>query len=193
MAERSQGAARTVRDAAATTGRILEAACEEFSRRGLAGARVERIATAAGSNVRMIYAYFGGKDALFDAAFEHLVQAMNTEVPPDGADLPGWAARLVEFHERDPRALRVSLWAQLERPEATAEPLAVYAGKVAALDLPASSAPLNAADVLTIVYAIAQSWHLTPTGLTDLGSTSTSERADAARTAVARLLGDQKQ
>lgn len=182
-----------MRDAAATTGRILEAACEEFASRGLAGARVERIATAAGSNVRMIYAYFGSKDALFDAAFEHLVQAMNAEVPPDGADLPGWAARLVEFHERDPRALRVSLWAQLERPEATAEPLAVYAGKVAALDLPASSAPLNAADVLTIVYAIAQSWHLTPTGLTDLGSTSTSERADVARTAVARLLGDQKQ
>jgi AcrR family transcriptional regulator len=36
---------------------------------GIAGARVDRIAAAAKTNKQMIYAYFGNKDDLLDAAF----------------------------------------------------------------------------------------------------------------------------
>jgi AcrR family transcriptional regulator len=51
-------------------GRILKAATEEFARFGLGGARVDRIAARAGANKRMLYYYFGNKDALFLAVLE---------------------------------------------------------------------------------------------------------------------------
>lgn len=50
-----------------TRRRILDAARAEFAAHGPAGGRVDRIAAAAAINKRMIYHYFGGKDALFDA------------------------------------------------------------------------------------------------------------------------------
>ena len=50
--------------------RILAAALEEFSRYGLGGARVDRIAARAGANKRMLYYYFGNKEELFLAVLE---------------------------------------------------------------------------------------------------------------------------
>jgi len=64
------GVTPVVRDAEATRQRILDAAEVEFSAKGLAGARVDVIAAGAGANKRMIYYYFGNKEALFLAALE---------------------------------------------------------------------------------------------------------------------------
>ncbi len=50
--------------------RILDAATREFSSNGLAGARTERIAEAAGVNKALLYYYFRGKDALYAATLE---------------------------------------------------------------------------------------------------------------------------
>ena len=58
------------RDPERTRGRILDAATAEFARFGLGGARVDRIAQRAGANKRMLYYYFGSKEALFLAALE---------------------------------------------------------------------------------------------------------------------------
>ncbi|MEM9013285.1 MAG: TetR/AcrR family transcriptional regulator [Pseudomonadota bacterium] len=58
------------RDAGATRARILAAAKHEFATAGLAGARVDAIAARARANKRMIYHYFGGKEALFAAVLE---------------------------------------------------------------------------------------------------------------------------
>ena len=58
------------RDPARNQERILGAATEEFSRYGLGGARVDRIAARAGANKRMLYYYYGNKEALFLAALE---------------------------------------------------------------------------------------------------------------------------
>jgi AcrR family transcriptional regulator len=58
------------RDAAATRARILEAAMEEFTARGLPEARIEDVAARAGANRRMIYYYFGSKEGLYLAALE---------------------------------------------------------------------------------------------------------------------------
>jgi AcrR family transcriptional regulator len=67
------------RDPEGTRKRILDAARDEFSRGGYAGARVDRIAQAAGTNERMLYYYFGSKDGLFltvlEAAYLELAQA----------------------------------------------------------------------------------------------------------------------
>jgi TetR/AcrR family transcriptional regulator len=53
-----------------TRARILEAATQEFSANGLAGARTERIAESAGVNKALLYYYFRSKDDLYAAALE---------------------------------------------------------------------------------------------------------------------------
>jgi len=58
------------RDAEASRARILSAATAEFSRHGLSGARVDRIARRAKANKRMLYHYYGGKEDLFLAVLE---------------------------------------------------------------------------------------------------------------------------
>jgi AcrR family transcriptional regulator len=62
---------RPVRDAERTQAAILAAATQEFARHGLGGARVDRIAARAKTNKRMLYYYFGRKDALFLAVLEN--------------------------------------------------------------------------------------------------------------------------
>jgi AcrR family transcriptional regulator len=104
------------RDADRTRKRLLEAAGVEFSALGIAGARVDRIAEAAGCNKAMIYAYFGNKDQLFDAVFSAHVAAFLDEVPFDAPDLPGYAGRLFDRYEDHPETLRLATWYRLERP-----------------------------------------------------------------------------
>ncbi|WP_394939269.1 TetR family transcriptional regulator [Psychromicrobium sp. YIM B11713] len=103
------------RDAQATKKRLLVAASEEFAERGIAGARVDRIAALAGSNKAQIYTYFGSKDALFDAVFDEMVTSTVEEVPIDPQDLPGYAGRLFDYALEHPQQFRLILWDQLER------------------------------------------------------------------------------
>lgn len=56
-----------------TRERILQAGITEFATHGFSGARVESIARLAASNVRMIYHYFGDKEALYVLVLEHVV------------------------------------------------------------------------------------------------------------------------
>ena len=58
------------RDADRSQGTILAAARDEFAEYGLGGARMDRIATRAGLNKRLIYYYFQDKEALFQAVLE---------------------------------------------------------------------------------------------------------------------------
>jgi len=62
---------KATRDPEQTRQRILDAAKAEFSRVGLGGARVDRIALEAGANKRMLYYYFGNKEDLFLAVLEY--------------------------------------------------------------------------------------------------------------------------
>jgi AcrR family transcriptional regulator len=68
---RSKKRKAQVRDPDATQARILLAATQEFAKHGLGGARVDRIATRAKSNKRMLYHYFGNKDELFRITVEN--------------------------------------------------------------------------------------------------------------------------
>jgi AcrR family transcriptional regulator len=58
------------RDPASTRKRILAAAQLEFAREGLGGARIDRIAERAKTNKRMLYHYFGNKEALYTLTLE---------------------------------------------------------------------------------------------------------------------------
>lgn len=119
MALETRGS-RPARDAAATRRRILDAATVEFSAKGLAGGRTAQIAEIAGTNQRMIYAYFGNKDGLFDAVLEHNILLAQTAVAFDVHDLPGYAQQVFDFYRANPHFVRLEMWQTLERPDAMA-------------------------------------------------------------------------
>ena len=57
---------------------ILSAAEQEFAQKGFFGARVDEIAARAKINKRMIYAYFGDKEALYLAVLTQVYKRMET-------------------------------------------------------------------------------------------------------------------
>jgi TetR/AcrR family transcriptional regulator len=67
-------AAAQSRNPERTRAAILEAARREVAAKGLAGARIDVVARRAGTNKRMIYHYFGDKDALYLAVLEDAYQ-----------------------------------------------------------------------------------------------------------------------
>jgi AcrR family transcriptional regulator len=101
---------------APTAQRILDAAAAEFAERGLAGARVDRIADRASANKQRLYAYFGSKEELFDRVVEAHLSALLDAVPFDADDVPGYAARLFTFNRAHPEMVRLIEWHHLERP-----------------------------------------------------------------------------
>src|SRR4051794_2919179 len=61
----AEGASCRTRNPERSRERILVAAFKEFAAKGFAGARVDTIARRAAINKRMLYHYFGDKEALF--------------------------------------------------------------------------------------------------------------------------------
>jgi AcrR family transcriptional regulator len=67
------------RNAEDTRDKILRAARNEFAAHGFAGARIERIVTAADTNPRMLYHYFGDKSGLYVAVLEDAIGNLRRE------------------------------------------------------------------------------------------------------------------
>ncbi|MGD0729765.1 MAG: TetR family transcriptional regulator [Terracidiphilus sp.] len=59
-----------------TRARILSSAIRQFSENGLAGARTEQIAEAAGVNKALLYYYFRSKEELYSAAIEAMAEGV---------------------------------------------------------------------------------------------------------------------
>ena len=82
------------RNPEATRARILAAAEALFAAGGFSGTRIDAVAARSGANKRMIYHYFGGKEALFEAVLQHrlaeLPWAGDTEPGADTARLIAW-------------------------------------------------------------------------------------------------------
>ncbi|MGW1600536.1 TetR family transcriptional regulator [Streptomyces eurythermus] len=104
----------TVRDPEATKARIFEAAVAEFSRHGIAGARIDRIAAAAKANKQLIYAYFGNKAELFTQVLGRCMVDLASAVPIDPDDVDGWVDRLLDYHATHPELLRLLFWEGIE-------------------------------------------------------------------------------
>lgn len=150
------------RDSSATKARLLDAAFTEFAAYGIAGARVDRIAEAAGANKRLIYAYFGNKEQLFDEVLRRAMTAGAESVPFDVEDLPGYAGAIFDHLVARPDLMRLRLWKLLERPSATGlEPGAFQRKAIAVADAQQRgelAQGMEPADLLTMVLAAAQAW-----------------------------------
>ncbi|WP_055569339.1 TetR family transcriptional regulator [Streptomyces atriruber] len=103
-----------VRDPEATKARIFEAAVAEFARYGIAGARIDRIASEAKANKQLIYAYFGNKAELFTQVLEKRMLEMAVANPVDADDMDGWMDRLMDYHAAHPELLRLLFWEGIE-------------------------------------------------------------------------------
>lgn len=112
------GIQKRPRDAEATRAKLLLRATREFADRGYAGARVDEIASAAGINKRMIYAYFGDKDGLYRAVLgasldEALELGRVGDVPP-GATLRDQVEAIIrrffEYLGAHPDFVRLLTW-----------------------------------------------------------------------------------
>ncbi|MBO9578892.1 MAG: TetR family transcriptional regulator, partial [Microbacteriaceae bacterium] len=102
---------------------LLDAATVEFSARGLAGARVDRIAAQAGVNKERIYSYFGGKEELFGAVLQReLALAMETfAIAGTGPEaVAAYAGRMFDYQGEHPHLARLTFWEGLELAEPVA-------------------------------------------------------------------------
>jgi AcrR family transcriptional regulator len=176
------------RNAEQTRQRLLEAAAEEFSALGIAGARVDRIAQAAECNKAMIYTYFGSKDQLFDAVFTLEVADRIAEVTFDPTDLPSYAGRLFDCFDDRPTILRLYTWYNLERPGGPSLQAIGLANNSKltrlqqAQDAGTVSDHYAAVELLTLVRSIAATWALL--SHSSLGAFAPAERERRRHTVV---------
>jgi TetR/AcrR family transcriptional regulator len=101
------------RDPIRTRQRILKAARREFAAKGFAGARVDAIASFAAVNKRMLYHYFGNKEALFRAMLRQKIADrldLIASAPDDSAELLPF---LFERVRQDPEWVRLLQWEAL--------------------------------------------------------------------------------
>jgi len=186
-----------IRDAQATQRRLLDAAADEFSRYGIAGARVERIAAEARSNKAQIYHYFGSKDQLFDAVMNDVVTRTAAAVPITVDDLAGYAGRLFDVYEDDPRIARLATWYRLERPGGDPAQLEVLSDTIkdelsqirAAQRSGRESAKYRPADLLNLVLHLSFLWvFVFPELQAQVAKSSRAHRRRVLVNAVAALL-----
>ena len=148
----------------ATRRRLLDAATEDFAAHGVAGARVDRIAAAAGVNKAQLYAYFGDKLGLFDAVFRLHADAVADAVPFTATDLASYAVRLYDAFLARPDLVRLVTWAKLEgiHTEALAPGNPAVAAKLRALSEAQQNggviASLDPQDILALTTSMALTW-----------------------------------
>lgn len=97
------------RDPERTKARILDAASEEFSAKGFAGARVSEIAARAGVNPQLIAYYFDGKEGLYREIGRRW-RAYEARAFPDDMDFAERIERYVRASVDTPLSGRLLAW-----------------------------------------------------------------------------------
>jgi len=112
------------RDADRTQREILDVATSEFADQGFAGARVDEIAARTRTTKRMIYYYFGSKEALFVAVLERAyatIRSAEQTIEVDHLEPAAAIRRLAELtfdhHESHPDFIRLVSIENIHRAE----------------------------------------------------------------------------
>jgi AcrR family transcriptional regulator len=117
-------AASPAADEDGTRDRILAVALQEFSRHGLAGARIDAIAAESGLNKGMIYYHFGSKEELYIAAleesyrrFRQIESAFHLDSLPPVPALRGLVGATFDFHAAHPEFIRMVMGENINQGE----------------------------------------------------------------------------
>lgn len=132
--KRSRDPERTKRD-------ILDVATQEFAEKGLDGARIDEIADKTSSTKRMIYYYFGDKDALYRTVLENAYREIRLEesrvdvehLAPASA-LRALAEATFDHHEAHPFFIRLVSVENMQRGRSLAAIDGIAASQQPALD-----------------------------------------------------------
>ncbi|MFF7944017.1 TetR family transcriptional regulator [Nocardia gamkensis] len=144
---------------------ILTAARAEFAQYGLAGARIDRIASAANASKERLYAHFSDKATLFRevAARDGAEFFQAVELVPD--DVPEFVGKLYDLARERPDFVRMITWAHLEgltldEPRAAGEP--IPAQTIAALEHAQQHDLVDTAwdpqELIVMLFGIGLSW-----------------------------------
>lgn len=105
---------RRKRNSSATRAELISVATDEFAEKGLAGARVEEIASRTATSKHMIYYHFGSKDGLYRAVLEQAYEEFRVaEGSIDYDDLPALDAlsalvgATFDVHACNPQIVRI--------------------------------------------------------------------------------------
>lgn len=97
-----------------TSEALIAAARVEFTKRGFDGARVARIAEAAGVNKERIYGYFGSKEGLFEVVMSKALTEHVEQTPfLEGQSLTDHVMAAYDHHRHDPELVRLLMWESL--------------------------------------------------------------------------------
>lgn len=135
-----KGVGRT-NDPERTMANILQVAQQEFTEKGLAGARIDEIAAATHTSKRMIYYYFGSKEGLYLAVLEGAYSRMRvieSQLNLDDMEPTAALRRLIEFtfdhHASNETYIRLVVSENINRGQYLAQ-----SQNIAQLNLPAIS------------------------------------------------------
>ncbi|MEV6588741.1 TetR family transcriptional regulator [Streptomyces acidicola] len=143
--------------------RLLDTAAREFAACGIAGARVDRISRESRVSKAQIYAYFAGKEDLFDAVLTDQTNAMVDLAPFSPHDLQAFAACLYDAYLTNPELVRLCAWARLER--SPSGPLFLAEEHQTKIDAIAAAqeaglvrSDLEAGDIFSLLVGMTLSW-----------------------------------
>ena len=169
---------------------LLDAALSEFATHGVAGARVDRLARTAGISPGLVYSFYAGKDELFDAVFDRIVELTVSAVPMDADRIPEYAAQLYDLGRQHPEVGRFLTWYRLERGDDASPAAAASMAQKVVLIKDAQrrgtvTGDVPAAHLLALVLALANMWN--GPGEDVLSLVPSSKRRRLVSDAVARL------
>lgn len=145
-----------------TRDRIVAAATAEFADRGIAGARIDRIAKAAKTSKERVYAYFRSKEQLYSFVAARELDAVAEATQLDPADLSGYAGRVHDYFSANPHNRRLMRWGDLEVSELDDAAREVAQLKTAKLREAQQQGLLDASwdplDILVLVNQLASAW-----------------------------------
>lgn len=124
-----------------TTADIMEVATREFAEKGFAGARIDLIAEATRTSKRMIYYYFGSKEALYIAVLEQAYSRIRTieaqlhleDMEPEPA-LRKLVEFTVDYQLANPDFIRLVMNENIHRGEFLAQSKAIQQLNVPAIN-----------------------------------------------------------
>ena len=181
---------------------LLDAATEEFSAYGMAGARIDRIAASAGVNKERIYQYFGKKSEFFGIVLERQLAAVMDAVQITGTGVEAiaeYTGKVFDYQVEHPQLARLTFWEGLEcdRPTAEEKRRAASDSKVVLVRaaLPSIS-EADARDLLLTILTLADGWQVLHTldrlytGTVTRGAERNASRRKAVVAAIDALVRD---
>ena len=141
LRKKAAAAPSRTNDPVRTMADIIEVATREFADKGLAGARIDVIADAMRTSKRMIYYYFGSKEALYVAVLEEAYRRMRAieaelhldDLPPEDA-LRKLVGHTVDYQLAHPEFIRLVMTENIHRGEFLARSKTIQKLNVPAID-----------------------------------------------------------